>query len=253
MLLKHRLAAHGATLFRWRSLWPLLLIPLALGALTQSGVFEKLFGERVEEAWDVFCVLVAFTGLGIRVATVGFVPAGTSGRNTRSQRAAVLNTSGLYSVVRNPLYLGNTVILLGFALATKVWWFPVLTMAFALLYYERIIFAEEAYLQAKFGAAYRGWAAATPALVPKWGKWRRPDLPFSVRTALRREYTGFYVIVVTMTLIEAVGDVLGEGMTVMEWVRNDPQWPVFLGLGTAAYLSVRLVKKRTSWLAVPGR
>ena len=53
---------------------------------------------------------------------MGFAPRGTSGRNTLGQVAEVLNTSGMYSVVRNPLYLGNFVIWLGLALFIKVWW-----------------------------------------------------------------------------------------------------------------------------------
>lgn len=253
MLLKDRLVAHGRVLFRWRTFLPLLLLPLALAALTESGLFEAWFGEGVEEAWDAFCVAVAFSGLGIRAATVGFVPAGTSGRNTRYQRADSLNTTGLYSVVRNPLYLGNIVILIGFALATKVWWFPLVAVGAAVLYYERIVFVEEAYLQARFGAAYEAWARATPAIVPNPRGWRRPDLPFSLRTVLRREYNGFFLIVVAMTVIEMASDVIGEGMSLRQWVADDYEWLVFLAVGTLIFAGLRFAKKRTSWLAVEGR
>ena len=119
-LLKDQLIRQGSFLFRWRSFLPLLLAIPALTALPQSGYFEIWFGESAEEVWDVFCILVAISGLAIRIATVGFAPAGTSGRNTFGQRAEVLNTSGLYSVVRNPLYVGNIITLLGFLLAFKV-------------------------------------------------------------------------------------------------------------------------------------
>lgn len=119
-LLKDQLAAQGSFLFRWRSFLPLLLAVPALAALPQSGYFEYWFGEFAEEIWDTICVLVAFSGLALRVATVGFAPSGTSGRNTAEQRADTLNTSGLYSAVRNPLYLGNMITLFGFVLAIKV-------------------------------------------------------------------------------------------------------------------------------------
>lgn len=253
MLLKDRLLAHGAFLFRWRSFLPLIVVLPILMALPQSGSMERWLGEGWEEAWDVFCVLLAFTGLALRVATVGYAPAGTSGRDTRSQRAETLNTTGLYSIVRNPLYLGNTITILGLVLLVKVWWLAVLVAPCVLLYYERIVYAEEAYLQARFGAAYRAWAARTPAFVPDPRLWRRPALPFSVRAALRREYHGFFAIVVATVLIEASTDVVGERERVEQWLHQDVAWLLFLLAGAVVYLTVRVVRKTTPWLNVPGR
>lgn len=111
--LSPRRVAVGQFFFRWRSYLPYLLALPLIVALPQSGWFETAFGEAAEIAWDVFAALVAFAGLGIRVAAVGVAPVGTSGRNARAQRADSLNTTGLYSVVRNPLYLGNAIIVLG--------------------------------------------------------------------------------------------------------------------------------------------
>lgn len=253
MLLKDRFVAHGSFLFRWRSYLPLLLLLPVLLAIPDSGHLERWFGERAEDAWRVFCVFIAFTGLAVRVATVGFVPAGTSGRHTQTQCARVLNTTGLYSVVRNPLYLGNLITIFGLALSVEVWWLVLVVGACALLYYERVIYAEESYLHAKFGAAYEAWAARTPALVPDLRRWRRPELPFSVRSALRREYHGFYLIVVATVLIELVADMIGEGRSFSGWVREDYGWIVFLALGSIIYLALRVIRKRTTWLVVPGR
>jgi protein-S-isoprenylcysteine O-methyltransferase Ste14 len=252
-LLKDQLIRQGSFLFRWRSFLPLLLAIPALTALPQSGYFEIWFGESAEEVWDVFCILVAISGLAIRIATVGFAPAGTSGRNTFGQRAEVLNTSGLYSVVRNPLYVGNIITLLGFLLAFKVWWVPLFALPLALMYYERIILAEEAFLTGKFGAAYETWAARTPAWLPALRQWRRPDLPFSLRTALRREYHGMYLIVGVLALIEMLTDVIGEGQSPIVWLHEDPGWVSFFAAGTMVYLALRLVRKKTRWLVVEGR
>lgn len=253
MLLRDRFEHQGSSLFRWRSYWPFLILPLALVALPQSGYLEAQLGETAEIVWDVFCVVVAFAGLAIRVATVGFAPAGTSGRNTTEQRAERLNTTGLYSVVRNPLYVGNVVTLIAFAMATKVWWFPLLVAAMALLYYERIIFTEEAFLLKKFGSAYQEWASRTPAMLPRLRNWQPPDLPFSTRTAIRREFHGFYLIVVVMTIIEFLSDMIGEGETLHEWLDHDYGWLIFLGVSTVFYFVVRTIRKKTTWLSVTGR
>lgn len=252
-LLKDHLVTQGSFLFRWRSYLPLLLLVPAIAALPQSGFFENRFGEFAEGIWDVFCVLVALSGLALRVATVSFVPSGTSGRNTREQRADTLNTRGLYSVVRNPLYLGNAITLIGFVLAVKVWWVAALAVPVTLLYYERMILAEEVYLAAKFGPAYEAWAARTPAFLPNLRHWQPPELPFSVKTALRREYHGFYLIVVVMTLIEIATEVVGEGQGLADWARDDPGWLVFFAVGSLIYVTLRLIRKKTNWLMVRGR
>jgi len=252
-LLKDQLVAQGAFLFRWRSVLPLLLAVPMITALPQSGYFEYRFGEFAEGILDIFCVLVAFSGLALRVATIGFVPSGTSGRNTREQRADTLNTCGLYSVTRNPLYLGNLITLIGFVMAVKVWWVGVLAIPITLFYYERMILAEEVYLGAKFGPAYEAWAARTPAFLPNLRRWRRPELPFSAKTALRREYHGFYLIVVVVTLIELLTDVVGKGQSLAEWMRADPDWLAFFAVGSLAYVTIRLVRKKTRWLVVRGR
>jgi protein-S-isoprenylcysteine O-methyltransferase Ste14 len=64
--------------------------------------------QRSDGLWEAICVAVSLVGLGIRIATVGHAPGGTSGRRTVGGPSALaLNTSGMYSVVRHPLYLGN--------------------------------------------------------------------------------------------------------------------------------------------------
>ncbi len=58
-------------------------------------------------------MVISFFGLALRVIVVGHAPYGTSGRNTREQVADTLNTTGMYSIVRHPLYLANYLIILG--------------------------------------------------------------------------------------------------------------------------------------------
>jgi len=188
-------------------------------------------------------------GLAIRVVTVGHVPRGTSGRNTHEgQVAEVLNTSGIYSVVRHPLYLGNFVIWLGIAMFCRLWW---LTAIFALafwIYYERIMFAEGEFLRRKFGEAYLAWAEKTPAFLPRLTGWRRPELPFSLRTVLRREYPGLFAICACFFALEAYQRVVIRG----EW-RPNPLWTGVFIAGLLAFLALRTLKRRTMLLVVDGR
>ena len=78
--------------------------------VTQPEPIETNFGQTADMHYEAACIALAFVGLAIRVFTVGFVPAGTSGRKHDGQIAETLNTTGIYSLTRNPLYLGNAVI-----------------------------------------------------------------------------------------------------------------------------------------------
>lgn len=166
MALREEFEKTGNWLFRRRGYFPFLIVPLLLLALRDSEQIEIRWGETALTFWEVFCIAVSFSGLALRCATLGWVNKGTSGRNTQAQRAETLNTQGAYSVVRHPLYLGNFLITMGFALFVEVWWFVMFTVLFFWLYYERIMFAEEEFLRRKFGASYRQWADETPAFWP---------------------------------------------------------------------------------------
>ena len=130
--------------------------------------FRYPFADRgLNLAWDGGCLALALVGQAVRFFTVGFVPRGTSGRNTRGQVAETLNTTGMYAVVRNPIYLGNFIIWFGLSLFMKSVWFTTVIVLFFTIFYERIIFREEAFLRQKFGDAFMEWADATPVIMPR--------------------------------------------------------------------------------------
>ena len=141
MRLADRLSATGDVLFRWRSWLPLLLLPLFLASF--PGLGYPGGSHRLDLVWELACFSVAALGIAGRLLTSGTAPRGTSGRNTREQKAAALNTTGPYSVVRHPLYLGNYLIGLGLSLFTRTWFLPVIVSLAALLYYERIAAREK--------------------------------------------------------------------------------------------------------------
>ena len=98
--------------------------------------------------------ILSTLGLALRAAVVGRTPHRTSGRNTLEQVADSLNTTGMYSLVRHPLYLGNFVGWLGVALFPRD---PVVLLGSVLayaIYYERIMMAEERFLRGRFGGAF---------------------------------------------------------------------------------------------------
>lgn len=82
----------GDFFFRWRGYLPFILLPIVFVAIALS---HYPFASRgADLAWEIGCVLLALGGLTIRVFTVGVAAPGTSGRNTRHQKARSLNTTG---------------------------------------------------------------------------------------------------------------------------------------------------------------
>jgi protein-S-isoprenylcysteine O-methyltransferase Ste14 len=75
--------------------------------------------------------------------------------------ATALITSGPFAVSRNPIYLGNTFLLIGAAAAlANPWFLPVALLSAAAV--DRLaIRREEAHLAARFGEAWRGYAKRT--------------------------------------------------------------------------------------------
>ena len=126
MALKEELENSGNWLFRWRSYLPLLMMVIALIDMRHFTYLDNDYDRNLY--WEVCCLMVSFGGLIIRAAVVGYVQEGTSGRNTIGQEAASLNTNGMYSIVRHPLYLGNFFIWLGISLFIRHWHVSLLCM-----------------------------------------------------------------------------------------------------------------------------
>jgi len=235
----------GNWLFQRRSYFPLLILPLMLVALRESEGIEKHFGDKALTLWETVCVSISFCGLLLRSLTVAWVPEGTSGRNTKGQLAEFLNTEGPYSLARHPLYLANFMITFGFALFVQVWWFVLLFVLFFCLFYERIIFAEEAFLERKFGQAFRDWADRTPVFIPRFALWKKPRARFSWRMILKREYSTFFGIIVAFIAIKFFAELLAEGELTFRF-----SWWVLIGIGFAVYITLRTIRKKTKWLEI---
>lgn len=247
-MLTNTIADQGDWLFRWRSYVLLAFIPLGAYAISSPEPIEAAFGPLADRIWELVCILLAFSGLGIRILTVGHTPQRTSGRNTREQIADTLNTTGLYSICRNPLYLGNAVIYMSIALFTQSLTFALIVGLFLVLYLERIIATEERFLADKFGDDYIAWTARVPAFLPNFALWSQPSLPFSLRNVLRREYSGFFAIIAAVVIIDYGHEAFGEGDT-----QIGLAWTAFFLVGAVVYVTLRSLKKHTNLLVVEGR
>lgn len=246
MPLKEEFEKVGNWLFRWRSYLPLLLVGIILAGMRNFEYPEN--SHLLDRVWEIVCLAISLFGLAIRSITIGHTPEGTSERNTHCQEAKCLNTTGMYSIVRHPLYLGNFFCWLGVSMFPRVWAVSVIVILAFWIYYERIMFAEEEFLRGRFGKEYEKWANQTPAFLPRLRNWIPNILPFSLRNVLKREYSGLFAVIVSFTFLEIIGDIFVEGE-----IDFDPMWVTFFVIGTVTYLGLRTLKKKTGFLKVAGR
>jgi protein-S-isoprenylcysteine O-methyltransferase Ste14 len=246
MPLKEEFEASGNWLFRRRSWLPLALYAFAL--LTMVFYTPQTHSWISSRNWGLSCLLVSILGLVVRVVTIGFTPKGTSGRNTEKQVAETLNQTGIYSIVRHPLYLGNFLMWLGLFLYIGIWWFVVICCLIFWLYYERIMLAEEEFLRRTYGAEYENWAVRTPAFIPQPSLWISSRASFSLKNVLKREYNGLFAMLFSFAALNGISYYFAERQFMM-----DETWQLVLVIGTAVFLMLRFLRKKTGMLEEPGR
>jgi protein-S-isoprenylcysteine O-methyltransferase Ste14 len=148
----------GGWLFRHRTSVP---VPFAL-ALLAIRAGEAPF------SWTLVGAGVVLTGLGESVRLWAVHHIGVISR-TRSERLGPLVVSGPFGLVRNPLYIGNILLWVGFALTARLPWMAPVVLVLLFLEYEAIVRWEEQLLESRIGAAYRDYAERVPRWMPRWG------------------------------------------------------------------------------------
>jgi protein-S-isoprenylcysteine O-methyltransferase Ste14 len=154
------LVQYGNFLFRYRdAVFPLVLLALFLVSRPRwpGG------SERLDNALDFFGVAVALLGQALRAAVVGYAYIIRGGKN-KQVYAEELVTRGLFEHSRNPLYVGNILILAGLLLVWNSTAAYVVGVPFFLIGYVAIVAAEELFLRRKFGPQYDAYCAR----VPRW-------------------------------------------------------------------------------------
>lgn len=128
------------------ALWPLGLGPLSsVGWLRMAGIGLAAMGIALDVA----------AMLAMRQARTNILP---------HRGADRLVSGGVFALTRNPIYLGNTLLLLGVGLALPSAWMLAAALVAALLVDRLAIRREEQHLAARFGPAFADYAAR----VPRW-------------------------------------------------------------------------------------
>ncbi|GAL58244.1 hypothetical protein EV102420_10_00260 [Pseudescherichia vulneris NBRC 102420] len=186
----------GNFLFRTRNaLFPLLYLTLFVSQqqVSQNAVAMLLAGAAV-----------ALLGQGIRVLTVGLDYIVRGGRQRKVYADSLVQT-GLFAHCRNPLYLGNLLMIIGFGIAANNPWYLAIAMPLFFLGYACIIAAEECYLLERFGDDYRHYCARTPRLLPRLAGMSETlrTFAFNWRRVVVKEYTTLCMTLLMLVLLAA--------------------------------------------------
>ncbi|MBK8627713.1 MAG: DUF1295 domain-containing protein [Saprospiraceae bacterium] len=251
MALQQEFEVQGNFLFKYRSHLPLVLLPIAFWVISYMiQRSPQLFSTSDLTLLEILAIASCLLGLLIRIFTVGYTPKNTSGRNTaQGQVADRVNTTGIYSIVRHPLYLGNYFMWLGIAILTGELWFLIAFTMGYWVYYERIMYAEEQFLTNKFGNIYSTWAAKTPAFIPAFTKWDNPDLSFSWKKVLKKEKNGLFAIFLLVFIFNCWTQWLSTGD-----YMTQKTWSLYVMVATGVlYFILKFIKSGTTWLDEEGR
>ena len=111
------------------------------------------------------CVGAAVAVTGVVIGVAGFRQFRKAGTNMRPDRATTaLITAGIYRYSRNPLYIAQTLLCAGIAVAADSLWALAFLLPTLVVVRYGVIAREEAYLERKFGEDYRRFKKT----VPRW-------------------------------------------------------------------------------------
>jgi len=146
------MVAIGNFFFRYRN----LLFPVVFVWMLFEGTWPCVRDERAQAILIVAGFLAALAGQTLRAVTVGLAYIKRGGKDKKVY-ADRLVTEGMFAHCRNPLYVGNILIVVGVGVASNSLPFVVVGVPFFLFAYRSIVAAEEKFLGEKFGAQFEGY------------------------------------------------------------------------------------------------
>jgi len=233
------LVACGNFFFRYRD----AIFPVVLLALAAS--FPPVYprgSARLDRWMDLLGFAVALAGQTLRAGVIGYAYVSRGGRHGRVY-AKRLVTEGFFRHSRNPLYVGNLLILLGLFIIHNNPWVYLLGGAFFLFAYRAIVAAEEAYLRGKFGTQYDAYCRDVGRWLPDFRGLRHSleGFRFDWRRLVIKEYGSTYAWIATVLALLAY-----ESLVNADWTpRYFGVLSVLLAGASAGWAAARYLKKGT--------
>lgn len=188
----------GKFFFRYRNaLFPLVFLLL---------FFEEtwpIFENELIENWEIAIgITMALGGQTLRVLTIGLDYIKRGGKN-KQVYAEKLVQNGMFAHCRNPLYLGNLLILIGVGIAANSLLFVVFGIPFFVFAYLAIIHAEEDYLGKTFGQEFRDYCKRVNRIIPNLSGIRHTivGMEFHWKRVIVKEYATPFAWITGLTFL----------------------------------------------------
>jgi len=224
----------GNFLFRYRNYaFPAFLVVLVALFPPQSTA-----GARASVS---LALILALLGEGLRAVVVGlaYIKRGGVDKKVYAERLVV---EGLFAHCRNPLYVGNALLLAALLVLANNAWIFVIGGAFFVFAYAAIVAAEEQYLRNKFGAEYVDYCRRVNRWIPDFRGLRATlkSMRFNWRRVILKEYSSVYSWIVVALLLETVKTLRAAGETDSAYLENLAA--IFL-VASAMLVTVYVLKK----------
>ncbi len=200
----------------------------------------EIFSNPVTAFIIGLCVTV--TGQIIRVVTIGLVYIIRGGKDRRIY-AEDLVTAGIFSHCRNPLYVGNILILVGLGIASNSVIFNCIATPLFLFFWQAIVLAEENYLRGKFGAQYDAYCSKVNRWIPNLKGIGRTlsSMEFKWKRVIIREYNSTYIWMTGAVLVAMKHFYFHDDRFNLK--TNIPVFAAILIMFLLLYLFARYLKK----------
>ena len=234
------IASIGRVVFRFRD----LLVPVTILAVLIAAPPRLASGNVRVDAWmDLVGFAVAASGQALRYLVIGYAYVQRGGAKKRLSAPALV-AEGVYAHSRNPMYLGDFLLLAGLAIIYNSPWVYGLVLPLFVAALMALVLAEERYLVGRFGEDYLAYCRRVPRFVPNWAALGRTLAPmhYDWRRALRKEY-GTTFAWLSAALVMFIWERLRNGGYPQFERSIDAALIAFIPL-TAAWYSVRRLKLR---------
>ena len=143
------------------------------GYLVMPLIIFALFCFRWETELDYLIwplgVILVFLGFVLRIWAQEHLHYRFKGRMS-------LTMTGPYSLIRNPLYVGNTLMCLGATITSKLLWMAPITLFYCFSIYSLVVQYEEEHLLEKYGEPYQRYLSEIPRWFPRAVRFRNLGL-----------------------------------------------------------------------------
>lgn len=123
----------------------------------------------------------------------------------RLKMQRICTTTGPYRLVRNPIYIGNTLICLALIIASEQLWLLPIELLVCFLVFPLVVAYEESVLTASFGDEYLEYLKNVPRWLPKL----KPD----VKPEINRQFLGVSIKVELYNFLLFVPMILKDVLT----------------------------------------